>query len=102
MSAPPAPATRRDPAPGQGPLQLCIVQDAGGGLIFVAADLRGLALRQALDMPAGGLRPWTGGAWRRVAGLAAFGRALAQALLPAGMRQALSSPQGGDLRLWRD
>ena len=84
------------------PLQLSIVLDGRDGLIFVIADEAGLALRQALKLPAAGLQPWIDGAWHRAASPAAFGRALAQALLPPAVQQALLAPQLGALQLWLD
>ncbi len=102
MSDPPATATRHDQAPGRCVLQLSIVLDGRGGLIFVAVGECGLALRQALVLPPAGLRPWVGGAWRHAASPAAFGRELAQALLPAAVQQALLASDGGVLQLWLD
>ena len=83
-------------------LQLSIVHDGCGGLIFVVIDGHGLALRQQLQLPATGLHPWGGAAWRQAPDVLAFGRTLSQALLPPDVLQALAVSTCGRLQLWLD
>ena len=81
-------------------LQVSIVHDGGGGLIFLATGRPGLALLESWPLPPGGLAPWCGQAWRQAQRLTRFGQALALALLPPGLRAALAEPsEGGVLQL---
>lgn len=84
-------------------LHLTIFDDAAGGLNFLLADGRSLALHERLALAGAGTRPWQGDAWRHAAagpgGLLHFGRALAAALLPASVRAVLARQRGGWLHL---
>ena len=81
-------------------LQLSIVHDGGGGLIFLATGRPGLALLARCALPPDGLAPWCGQAWRQAQSLTRFGQDLAQALLPPGLCTALAEPsEGGVLQL---
>ncbi len=84
------------------PLRLGVVRAAGGGLVFLASGRPGLALHDLQPAPAGGLDPWRGDAWQRADDAAAFGRALAQALLPASLQAMLAGAGGGPLLLLVD
>ncbi len=85
------------------PITLSIIDDAAGGLVFLLCDGQQLALQARHRLPPGGLAPWSGDAGpagaRASAGLLAFGTTLAAALLPPGVRQALTGQPPGPLRL---
>ncbi len=84
-------------------LQLVIVHDGGSGLIFLASGGSGLALRRHQPLPADGLTPWSGPAWRQAADPQAFGRALTDVLWPPALCASLAAqPEGGALQLWLD
>ncbi|MDH4390946.1 MAG: hypothetical protein QE285_05915, partial [Aquabacterium sp.] len=90
------------PAPPQTPLRLAIAQAGPGALVFLATGRPGWAWQGRLALPADGLAPWTGRAWQQAADHAAFGAALAQALLPPALRAALAGAGGGPLLLLID
>ena len=83
-------------------LRLTVFDDAAGGLGYLLADNRNLALHEHLAMAPDSLASWCGPAWQaRVAqqGLHAAGLALADALLPAPVRDVLARQPGGWLHL---
>ena len=73
------------------PVDLAIVHDAGGGLIFLLTDGAGLALQARLPLPVAGLGRWLQPpvAAEGSAAAAAFGEAMALDLLPAALRDVL-------------
>ncbi len=83
-------------------LRLLVSQAGGGALLFVATGRPGLALQLLQPWPAAGLQPWRGTAWQQAADLPAFGAALAQALLPLPLQQALADADTGPLLLLLD
>ena len=97
--------------PGPARITLSIIDDAAGGLIFLLSDGQQLALQARHALPAAGLAPWFGDATVAApdpathpaasapAGPLAFGTALAAALLPPAVCQALAGQRPGTLRL---
>jgi class 3 adenylate cyclase/tetratricopeptide (TPR) repeat protein len=86
----------------QVPLRLGVVRAASGGLVFLASGRPGLALHDLQPPPPGGLDAWRGDAWQRATDGAAFGKALAHALLPASVQAMLAGAGGGPLLLLVD
>ncbi len=84
------------------PLRLGVVRAADGGLVFLASGRPGLAWHDLQPPPPGGLAPWRGDAWQFATSLPAFGRALAQALLPTALQAVLARAGDGPLLLLVD
>ena len=89
------------------PVDLAIVLDGGGGLILLLTDGAGLALQARVALPVAGLGRWLHppNAAAGPAATAAFGHAMALALLPPALRRVLmddARPAGSGLRLLLD
>ncbi len=89
------------------PVDLAIVLDGGGGLILLLTDGAGLALQARVSLPVAGFGRWLQppAAADGPAAAAAFGHAMALALLPPALRQVLlddARPAGSGLRLLLD
>ena len=84
-------------------LHLSVFDDAAGGLNFLLSDHRSLALHERQVLPADALARWGGPAWQLAATshaeLLAFGLTMAQALIPASVREVLARQPGGWLHL---
>jgi class 3 adenylate cyclase len=89
------------------PVDLAIVHDGAGGLIFLLTDGAGLALQARAPLPVAGLTRWLQPptAAEGPAAAAAFGHAMARALLPPPLCRLLmddARPAGSGLRLLLD